>query len=115
MRTNALLFFAVLAAPLAWTVQLVAGSELEEGGCQLRTELHADWWLAGLTAGGAAVAVAAGLVALAVVREVRRGAGDERGRIAFMAVSGLLVNVVFGALILLGGIGAVSLDSCVQS
>jgi hypothetical protein len=115
VRTNALLFFAVLAAPFAWAVQLVVGSELEEAGCRARPGLDSDPWTLALTAGGVALAVAAALVAAAAVREVRRGGGDERGRIAFMAWSGLLVNLVFGALILLGGIGAASLGSCVQS
>ena len=115
LQTNVLLLFAVLGAPLAWTVQLVWSSELEEGGCRLDRELSTGWWHAGITLGALLVTLAAALVAVALVREVRRSGGDERGRIAFMAFSALLVNGIFGALILLGGIGAVALDSCAQS
>ena len=115
LRTNALLLFAVLAAPLAWTLQLVLSSELEEGGCRLDAELSADRWHAAITGGALLVTLAAGIVAVLLVREVRRSGGDDRGRIAFMAYSSLLVTGVFSALIVLGGIGALALDTCAQS
>jgi hypothetical protein len=113
---EALVWFGALGGAAAWTVQLVAGAELEENHCTragLRYSIHTPTWEAALTAVCAAVAIAAGVAALLAYRRTRHG-GDRRGRIGFMATSGMLANVLFLALILLGGIGASVLDPCVQ-
>jgi hypothetical protein len=113
---EALVWFGVLGGAAAWTVQLVVGSQLEENHCTrfgARYSIHTPTWEAALTAGTAAVAVAAGVAALLAYRRSRRG-GDRRGRIGFMATSGILANTLFLALILLGGIGVSVLDPCVQ-
>ena len=113
---EALVWFGVLGGAAAWTVQLVVGAELEENHCTrfgLRYALHTPTWEAGLTAACAAVAAAAGVAALLAYRRTRDG-GDRRGRIGFMATSGILASTLFLALILLGGIGASVLDPCVQ-
>lgn len=107
-----LLWFGVLGAPAAWTVQLVAGYGIEDAACSRGSAhwgLSGDTWQAAVSLVVVAVALAAGGSALAARRE--RGV-DERGRLGFMATIGLLASALFGALIVVTAIGVVSLDSC---
>jgi divalent metal cation (Fe/Co/Zn/Cd) transporter len=115
--TEALLWFGAGGGALAWTVQLVLGSESEETRCApagMRWGFDARTFAVSVTAAAAAITLAALAVSLFVLREVRRSGGDRRGRILFVAASGVLTDAVFLALILLGGIGAATLESCVQ-
>ena len=117
LLTEALLWFGAGGGALAWTAQLVLGSESEETRCTpagTRWGFDARTYAVVVTAAAAAITVAALGVSLYALREVRRGRGDRRGRIAFVAASGVLCDVVFLALILLGGIGATALETCVQ-
>ena len=61
---------------------------------------------------GAAVAA---LVAVRMLLEQRRQASGARGRMEFMAGSGVFVSTVFIALILLGGIASLYIAHCHQS
>jgi hypothetical protein len=115
---EAVLWFGLGGGALAWSAQLVVGSEVEETRCTpagMRWDLAPRDWEIALTAACGLVALAAALAALAGLRETRRGGGDRRGRFHFMAVSGILANTLFLALILLGGIASSVLDTCVQS
>ena len=66
-----------------------------------------------------AVSIAAGvitllalLVAAAIWRQARGGGVEERGRIAFMAVGGILVSLLFLALIAVTAVGTMHFDPC---
>jgi hypothetical protein len=112
--------FAVAGAPLAWTLQLVLGYGLTEAACGAagsRWGIATDTWEIVLTAAAGAVAVAAEGAALLLFRATRDL--DERspppaGRIHFIAAGSMVVGVLFLTLILIGGIGAVSLPGCRQ-
>jgi hypothetical protein len=112
MRTNLLLLFGLLAAPLAWASQLVVGWGIGEARCSVA---GMEWGLDS-QAGTAALLGATGAIALAglgVSAWLQRSAArDERGRVAFMAGGGILVSAVFVALILLGGVGALFVEHC---
>ena len=68
-------------------------------------------WFALLGLCGAVGAVALG-TAVALWRGSERQEPDPRGRIWFLAVSALLIDGLFLALIVLTGIGAIVLDPC---
>jgi hypothetical protein len=113
--TNALLLHGLLAAPLAWAVQLVVGYGLAEADCSaagVRFGFDSTTWQIVLTALAAAYALSGLAVAGWLAYEEWRRDGDERGRIAFMATGGILVSTIFLLLILLGGIAASSLEPC---
>jgi hypothetical protein len=109
------LWFALLGPPLAWATQLVVGYGVEEADCGkagAHWSLHVTAWEAALL-GLCGVVGAAGLgAAVALWRGSERQEPDPRGRIAFLAVSALLIDGLFLALILLTGIGTVVLDPC---
>jgi hypothetical protein len=114
-----LLWFGVLAAPLAWVVQLVAGYGLEEAACASDLssspvlDVDSEPAIAVVSAVALAVAAAGGLAALAGLLSVRSDPGaDPRGRLAFMGVFGLLASGVFLAVIALGAVALLSLDVC---
>jgi hypothetical protein len=110
-RQSFLLWFGVAAAPLAWTLELVAGYWFEDAACTVGG-LNDKLWL-GLTFALTAVVAAAGLAAaFASLRAVREGAGDARGRAEFIAIAGLSTALVFLVLTVMTGIGILSLDPC---
>jgi hypothetical protein len=118
LLTNLLLFHGLLAAPLAWTAQLVVGYGIGEADCSAggsRWGIHAGTWELVVTAAAAAVALTGLVTAVWMLVEQRRASGDARGRIDFMAAGGILVSSVFIALILLGGIGSLYIARCHQS
>jgi hypothetical protein len=117
VATETLLWFGFGGGALAWAAQLVVGSESEENRCtqagiRIGVDSHAYTMVATALAG--AVALAAIGASLYAFREIQRSGGDRRGRFVFLATSGLLANAIFLALILLGGIGSLVLDQCVQ-
>ncbi len=115
--TDLLVWFGLLAAPAAWTVQLVVGSEVEETACAAggrQFSIDTSAWHLALTAGPAALALAGTAVAGLAALAVRRGRGDARGRVEFLAIAGVLGSFLFLVLILLGGIAALALHQCNQ-
>jgi hypothetical protein len=113
--TRAALWFALLGPPLAWTGQLVLGYGVEEADCGkagTHWVLHTTAWEAALLALAGAVGLGGLLAAVALWRGSERQEPDPRGRIWFLAVSALLIDGLFLALILLTGIGALVLDPC---
>jgi len=110
-RASLLLWLGVAVPPLAWTFQLVAGYWVEEAACG-SPGLDGTVWQA-VTFVVAGALGAAGLAAAAVsFRAVRAGAGDARGRVAFLAVTSLSAACVFALGIVMTGIGVLSLDPC---
>jgi hypothetical protein len=114
----ALLWFGLLAAPLAWTAQLIVGPQVEETACTSRAggrwDIPLDAWHIGVTVGCAAIALAGAAAAAIIFRETRRQVADARGRIAFMAVWAVLISGVFLTLILLGGVAAIFHTACAK-
>jgi hypothetical protein len=111
---SSLAWFGLAAPPFAWAAQLLLGYSMQEAGCD---RPDANLWGAGLEPLTAvvlvicgAIAVAGGVAAVAALR--MSGANDPRGRVGFVAVSGIVASVVFGLAILLSAIPLLSLDAC---
>jgi hypothetical protein len=112
VRLNLLLLFAVLAAPLAWTAQIVVGYGIGDAGCSvagMRWGVDERSATAALFGATGAIALAGLAVALWLERTAPRNA---RGRIAFLATGGILISVVFLVLIVLSGVAALALEEC---
>src|SRR6185437_9303231 len=90
-RLELLQWFGLLAAPLAWTVQLVVGFGAADANCARagsRWGISVEGWMIGLTAAAATVAVCAELSAAALFRELRDVEDDApgpRGRLHFFS------------------------------
>ena len=122
---EALSWFGLLGAPVAWTVTHVLGYGLTEATCDpagTRWSIALDGWTVALTAVAAAIAALAGLAALVAFRRTREvegvGGPEEpppKGRIHFLAVVGIAISPLFLAIIVMDGLGVVLLPSCVQS
>lgn len=118
-RIEAAQWFGLLAAPLAWAVQLVVGYFSAEAHCE------ATRWTAGWSGSELAVTLAAGLVALSAegaaasvyldLRRVQEDAPGPQGRQRFFAVAGLVGNVLFFVAILMSGITVVATQACRQA
>ena len=112
MRVERLLWLGLLAAPLGWTAQLVLGYGAEEADCAPGS---GAWDFSSHTVNAILFGVA-GAIALsglaAAVWALRRAPEDVRGRIAFMALAGVLLSSLFGVLVVMTGIGVLSLEPC---
>jgi hypothetical protein len=120
LSPEVLQWIGLLAAPLAWTVQLVVGFGYTVGACG-----GARGWGGSLstseiaiTAAAAAVALGGQAAAVLAWRATRGASGSgspPAGRIHFFAAAALLSNTIFLIVILLGGITAVHLAPCRQA
>jgi hypothetical protein len=115
-----LLWLGVVAAPAAWTVQLVIGSELEELSCSPQPATGEIWGTSNVT-WIALVSLVAGLVAAAGVaaalhsyRAVRRSPESGRGAgwVGLLASASLLTSTVLLAGVVAGAALLISLDAC---
>lgn len=111
---SSLAWFGVAAPPVAWLAQLLIGYSLQEAGCG---RPDSNLWGAGLVPLTAvvlgvcgAIAVAGGVAAVAALRAT--DSKDPRGRVGFVAASGIVASVVFGLAILLSAIPMLTLDAC---
>ena len=118
-RANVLLWFGLLGAPLAWALQLVVGYGVEEAGCaqgSRRWGLPTHAFQIVILCVCLAVALGSAIAAAWSWRAAERGrVPNRRGRVAFLAYSGLLASALFLALIVLSGAGAITLDTCERS
>jgi hypothetical protein len=120
-RLELLQWFGLLAAPLAWTVQLVAGFGVADADCARagsRWGIDVETWQIALTAVAGMVAVSAELSAFTLYRELRDVEDDApgpRGRLHFFSVAALIGNVLFMGLIALTAAGALSHLECRQA
>lgn len=115
-RLDALQWFGLLAAPLAWAAQLVVGFFLTEARCG-EARWRAGWSpaIGTITLIAAAVAVLAEGAAACVFLALRGVAGDApgpRGRQRFFAIGGLVGNVIFFVAILLSGVTVIAAEGC---
>jgi amino acid transporter len=113
------LWFAVLGAPGAYAVQLGLGYWLVEAQC---SPTGGEWgislstWAIIVTALAAAVAVASGVTSLLLYRRHSdRHEPPPPGRIAFLAIVGMTVSVLFLVLVLMTGAGILTFHVCNQS
>ena len=117
---RSLLWFGLLAAPLAWAVQLVAGYATEEAACSTGGGIEPAWVVgAGSVLGGISIAaiLVARLGGIAAILSLVLVSGDghdddPRGRAAFMAGAGVLASLIFLAAIVLSTVAVASLDAC---
>jgi hypothetical protein len=120
-RLELLQWFGLLAAPLAWTAQFVAGLAIAGAYCApagSRWGISVEAWQIVLAAAAGTVAVCAQLSALTLYRELRDVEDDApgpRGRLHFFSVASIAGNALFLALITLTAVGAVSHSGCRQS
>jgi hypothetical protein len=115
-----LVWFGLLGAPLAWTVQHVTGFGLTQAACR-RTGIDPGVQVDGttlITTGLAAlIAIAAGVTALMIFRRVdAEPSGPPPGsRVKFLAILGMTIAPLFLAIILMSGIASAVLPDCRQS
>ena len=113
---TAVQWYAVAAPPLAWTVQLVIGYGYAEaacgsGGVSGGIGLHP--WQA-ILAAVAAVAAAAGWAG-AIALHAASGRGeidDPLGRVRFMSTIGIVIGLIFLALIGFTAAGTLAVHGC---
>jgi hypothetical protein len=111
-----LVWYGLLAAPLAWAVQLALGYFLQDAGCPPASS--GDVWGIDVSAFSVvvlavcAVVALAGIVAAWVSLRAATGDVDPRGRRRFMAVAGLLGSALFLLAIALSAVAFVPLSSC---
>lgn len=129
-RLNLLLWFGVAGGGAAFVAQFVANLAFTFAQCNqptTRWQLPVHSWQIGLSAGAGAV-VLASMAACAwiflrtfrvddVFGQERRGDGSPPplGRIHFLAIVGLIVNLLVLAIVVMTGIGAPLLPVCQQS
>ncbi len=135
---TALVWFGVLGGALAWATQFVAGLAFTFAQCNAppgRWQLPVQTWQSLLSIAGVLVGVAAVAVCVRLYRDTReiddgddgrrhdvaeterRGEGSPPpvGRVNFLATTGLLVNALALAIMVMTAIGAPLLRVCQQS
>lgn len=118
-RLQALMWFGLLGAPIAWATQHVTGFGLSVAACSAagrRVGVALDPLTIVVTAIAATIAAAAGVCAITVFRATR-GVGDEPpgSRIHFLSIVGMTIAPLFVAIILMSGVGSVVQANCHQS
>ncbi|HEX9381470.1 MAG TPA: hypothetical protein VF891_08210 [Gaiellaceae bacterium] len=112
---GALVWLGLLGPPLAWTAQLVLGYFAEDADCARGS---GGWGFSSHTinailfAAAAGIAVAGILGSVWVLQRAAERPEDTRGRIPFMALGAVLVSTLFGALVVMTGIGVLSFEAC---
>ncbi len=110
-----MLWFGVAAPPLAWVVQLLAGWMVDEARCSqgsIRWGIDDHLWQAVISGLCVVVAIAGLAAAIATWRAVQAGAGDARGRVAFLATTSVSAALLFVLLTVMTGVAVVSLGPC---
>jgi hypothetical protein len=125
----ALAFFGVLGAPLAWTLQHVAGISLTFADCGMalpggsgpagsQAPVALNSWTLVATIAAAVVALLAGFSAVGAWRATREAGADTGppdGRVHFLAVVGMTITPLFLCIILMSGLTAVFMPNCHQA
>lgn len=114
------LWFGVLAPPLAWGAHLVLGDLIFELGCAPGVGgrdlfgLGLEAWALIQSVVLGAVVVAAGMGALAAWRRLQRHPDGTRwSRAHAMALAGVASGALYGLLVLFGLVSVFFLDGCV--
>jgi hypothetical protein len=120
-RLEVLQWTGLLGAALVWAAQFVLGygvaqANCRPGGARLGIDLRA--WEISLTAVAGVLVLAAEAAALAVLagtRGVEHTDPPPPGRQRFFAQAAALGNLLFLAIVLLSGLGALAHSACGQS
>jgi hypothetical protein len=112
-----LLWFGVLAAPIAWTLQHIFGFGLTQATCNVGgSPLPIDGWTLAATIVATIVAVLGGAAAVAAYLATRDAGTEIPGaRINFLATTGIVIAPIFLAIVLMSGISVLVLPECHQS
>jgi hypothetical protein len=128
--STVLVWFGVLGGALAWATQFVAGLAFTFAQCNAppgRWELPVQTWQSALAIGGVVVGIASVAVCVRLYRQTRdvedaaaterlgRGTPPPVGRVNFLATTGLLVNVLALAIMIMTAVGAPFLRLCQQA
>lgn len=119
LRLELLQWFGLLAAPIVWSGQFVVGQGIGEALCATggtSFSISNTTWQIALTAAAGLVVVLSEAAAIAVFRRTRNAGPDPpASRQYFFSFAAIAGNVVFLAIVLLTGIGAVYHHPCVQA
>jgi hypothetical protein len=114
-----LLWFGLLGAPLAWTVQHIFGFGLTQAACSLASRgssVPVDSLTLVATIVATAIGVLAGAAAVAAFVATRDAGTELPGaRIQFLATVGVVVTPIFLCIVLMSGISVLVLPECHQS
>jgi hypothetical protein len=112
---RALLWFAFLGGPVAWSARLLASYPLVSVACRMESTMPLNV----VTAATAAVALAAAFTGWAAFRRVQTTAPDARtvawNRARFMAIAGIMISALFTYAIIVEGVSALLHDPCLRS
>jgi len=113
-----LLWFGLLGAPFAWTVQHVFGFGVTQAACNLASRqwtVPVDALTLVATIGATVIALLAGASAVIAFRATRDAGTEIPGaRIHFLATVGVVVTPIFVAIVLMSGISVLMLPACHQ-
>ncbi|HEY1524550.1 MAG TPA: hypothetical protein VGF70_16195 [Solirubrobacteraceae bacterium] len=127
---NLLLWFGVAGGACAFALQFVAGLAFSYAQCNPpmpRWHLAIHDWQSGLAAAGLLVALASAAVSILIFRRTyrvgdvfgqeRRGDGSPPplGRVHFLSIVGITVNLLIIPLIIMDGVGAGLASICQQT
>ena len=120
ITTTLLMWFGLLGAPSAWTLQHVAGVGLTVANCGPAAgtggRIHLDAWTIVVSAAAVVVTVAGLLAALATWRRTRDVGTEPPGsRIHFLALVALTTTPLFLCIMVMSAVGVVVLGGCRQS
>ncbi len=121
LRAEALQWFGVFGAGLAWAMQHVAGIAVTLAACDRagsRWDVAVNGLTIAISATAAVIAVLAGASAVLTFRSVRAHEKDDPppgGRMHFLGIVGMTVSPLFLCIILMSGSGVLSLTACQQS
>jgi hypothetical protein len=119
-RLGILQWLGLLLGALVFAAQLVVGYGITEAECNPGGHgfgISNDLWQGVLLGASAALVVGAEVAAIAVVLGTRRftyEVGPPPGRLRFFGIAAMAANLIFLAIILLGGIAAIVGVDCRQ-
>lgn len=103
------LWLGLLAAPAALALQLVLGYGAEEADCAPGS---GAWDFSSHTVNAILFALAGAVSIVGLATALASSRREAGGRVAFMAYAGVLVSALFGALVVMTGVGVLSLEPC---
>jgi hypothetical protein len=116
---SAVLWYAVLGAPIAWGLQFASGYWISVAQCSpagARWDVSVQAWAIAIGAVCLAAALGAGATAAALFRRTREApSSPPAGRIHFLATIGLAICPLFAAMIVMSTVGVLILFPCAQS
>lgn len=119
--TSPVTWFATVGAPFSWGIQFTASYWLTQAQCGTAPApwgVSTDTWTLVLTVLCSCLAAGAGITAVTLFRRTREAETDDAppaGRVRFLATVGMAVAALFICLIVMTGVGVITLPDCQQS